>query len=468
MQVPILSGIYTDANAGVRTAYPVNLMPVPKMSGVSDEYLRPAEGIAEIAESASGVCRGGINWNGTCYRVMGEDLVTVSASGAITVLGSVGASSDPVSFAYSFDRLAIASGGSLYYWNGTTLTTVTDGDLGTVLDVIWIDGYFMTTDGEFLVVTELTDPTAVDALKYGSSEVDPDPVKAVLKIRNEAYAVNRHTIEAFDNVGGDFFPFQRIDGAQIQKGAIGTHACCEFMGAIAFLGGGRNEPPAIYLGINAGTQKISTPEIDELLTEYAETDLAQVIVESRVDAGSALLYVHLPDRTLVYDGMASPALEQHIWATLTSAHFGLGKYRARHFVWENDRWTAGDTNTGKIGRLSRAFSSHWGATVRWEFSTRIGFNNCKGVIMHQLELVATTGRTELGDDPLISTSYSFDGLTWSQDRTIRIGTSGQTQKRLVWLQQGHLRNWRIQRFRGDSTAHASFLRLEIEVEPLGA
>ncbi len=87
-----------------------------------------------------------------------------------------------------------------------------------------MDGYFLSTDGEFLIVTELNDPTQVNPLKYGSSEADPDPVNAVLKLRNEVYAINRNTIEVFDNAGGDLFPFQRIEGAQIQKGAIGTFA----------------------------------------------------------------------------------------------------------------------------------------------------------------------------------------------------------------------------------------------------
>jgi hypothetical protein len=67
--------------------------------------------------------------------------------------------------------------------------------------VVWVDGYFMTTDGEFLVITELNNPFAVDPLKYGSSEADPDPVKSLLKLRNEVYALNRHTIEVFDNTG---------------------------------------------------------------------------------------------------------------------------------------------------------------------------------------------------------------------------------------------------------------------------
>ena len=108
-----------------------------------------------------------------------------------------------------------------------------------VVDVRWIDGYFLITDGENLIVTELNDPTQINPIKYGSSEVDPDPIQAILKLRNEAWAINRNTIEVFDNVGGQYFPYQRIDGAHITKGTIGTHACCVFMDSVAFLGNGR-------------------------------------------------------------------------------------------------------------------------------------------------------------------------------------------------------------------------------------
>jgi len=214
MQIPILNGIFADNGPDLRTSYPVNLVPVPKQSGISAGFLRPGDGIVANG-TGPGIDRGGINWNGVCYRVMGTKLVTVSSNGAVTVLGDVGGPINTlVTMDYSFDRLAIASGGRLYYWNSALgLVQVTDPDLGVVLDVVWVDGYFMTTDGTNLIVTELSDPTQVNPLKYGSSEVDPDPVVALLKLRNEVYALNRNTIEVFDNVGGEFFPFQRIDGA---------------------------------------------------------------------------------------------------------------------------------------------------------------------------------------------------------------------------------------------------------------
>jgi hypothetical protein len=51
MQIPILNGIFTDdGQAEIRTSYPVNLIPVPKQSGISNGYLRPADGLVKNGE----------------------------------------------------------------------------------------------------------------------------------------------------------------------------------------------------------------------------------------------------------------------------------------------------------------------------------------------------------------------------------------------------------------------------------
>jgi len=467
MQIQIMNGIYADNTPELRTSYPVNMVPVPFVSGISNGFLRPGDGIVANG-TGPGIDRGGIEWRGVCYRVMGTKLVSVASNGFVTVLGDVGGPiTELVTFDYSFDLLAIASGGRLYYWNpiGSTLTQVTDPDLGIVLDVVWVDGYFMTTDGEFLIVTELSNPLSVNPLKYGSSEVDPDPVVALLKLRNEIYALNRHTIEVFDNVGGELFPFKRIDGAQIQKGAIGTQGCCVFIERIAFLGSGRNEAPGIYVGAAATVQKISTQEIDNVLLNYTEAQLALVKLEARNDKAHQHLYVHLPDRTLVYDASASEALGSPVWFILTSTVVGFSQYRARNIVWCYDTWLVGDPQTNAIGYLEQDTGHHWGQQVRWEFGTLIVYNESNGAIFNRLELVSLTGSVAIGSNPQISTSYSVDGKTYSQARSISVGTIG-SNKRLTWFQQGHMRNWRIQRFRGDSDAHISFIRLEAQIEPL--
>ena len=466
-QIPILNGIFTDNGPDFRTSYPVNLIPVPKANGISEGFLRPADGL--IANGTGpGVDRGGINWNGVCYRVMGSKLVTVGPTGTITILGDVGNDGNLVTLDYDFDQLGIASNNNLFFWNPTTstLSQNTDPDLGPVLDMVWVDGYWMTTDGEFLVVTDLGNPLAVNPLKYGSSEIDPDPVVALLKLRNEIYALNRYTIEVFDNVGGDLFPFQRIEGAQIEKGVVGTHACCVYLENIAFLGSGFNESPGIYIGANSQTQKISTQEIDMLLLEFTEAQLAEVKLEARNDRSHQHLYVHLPNKTVVYDASASQDLGQPVWFILTSSLVDFSQYRARNLVWCYDKWLVGDPANSNVGYMSQDISSHYGQKVRWEFATTILYNEGRGAIITNLELVGLTGSVAFGLDPTINTSYSTDGQTWSQQKFIKAGKQGQRAKRLVWFQQGWMRNWRIQRFQGNSDAHIAFARLEAQIEGL--
>ena len=464
MQIPILNGIYADAAPDFRTSYPKNLVPVPKQTGISAGYLRPADGVVE-AGNGPGVGRGGINWNGVLYRVMGTKFVSIAEDNTVTEIGDVGGT-NRVTFDYGFTYLAIASNNNLFLYDGTTLTQVTDPDLGVVLDVVWVDGYYMTTDGEFLVITDLADPFAVNPLKYGSSEADPDPINALLKLRNEVYALNRNTIEVFDNVGTTGFPFQRIAGAQIQKGSVGTHACCVFMDNIAFMGGGRNEAPSIFMGANGSTQKIATREIEQILATYTETQLATAFLEERIDKAHQFLITHLPNHTLVFDGAATQAMGQPVWFTLSSTLTGDSQWKAQSVIWVYDKWQVYNPTNTQFGYLDDSISSHWGVEIGWEFGTQIVYNESNGAIFHQLELVALTGHVAADTSPTIWAQHSTDGETWSVEKPVRAGTLGQRAKRLVWLQQGYMNNWRIQRFRGTSDAHISISRLEARLEPL--
>lgn len=466
MQIPVLNGIYTDGDSNFRTSYPRNLIPVPTETGISKGYLRPAEGIVEFG-TGSGIGRGGIEWKGVCYRVLGPNLVKVLNDGSTVDIGYVGGVGE-ITMDYSFDYLGICANKNLFLYDGSTLQQITDPDLGDVYDFIWIDGFFMFTDGEFVGVTDLNNPFQVNPLKYGSSEVDPDPIKAILKLRNEPQVLNRFTVEAFSNVGGSGFPYQRIDGAQITRGVIGTHACCIYMDNVAFLGGGRNESIAVWVGSNGNTAKISTHEIDTIINSYTDGVLESARVEARVDKGHQWLYIHLLNQTLVYDGPASQLVGEPVWFTLDSGLVNKSKYRAKNFVRCYDKWLVEDPTSTKLGYVVESISSHWNTEIGWLFGTMIVYNAGRGTVFHELELVCLTGRIALGDESTVWTSYSTDGETWSQEKPVSVGTRGQRNKRLVWFRQGFMRNWRIQKFRGTSSAHISIVRLEARIEQLEA
>lgn len=472
MQIPILNGIVGDTAGEYRTTYPINRIPVPKSTGISKGFLKPAEGIVYFG-TGPGQDRGGIVWNGVMYRAMGTKLVVVAYNGTVSILADIGSDGLNVTFDYSFDYLAIASAGKLFYWNGV-LTQVTDVDLGIVKDFIWVDGYFMTTDGLYLAVTDLNNPFSVNPFKYGTAEADPDPIVGMLKIRNEPYIVGRYTIEVFDNVGGDFFPFQRIPGAQIQRGALGTFAFCQMTvgqsQGVAFLGGGRNESFSVWFGLNGTSIKLATREIDIILEYLTESQLAAAVVESRITKSHNFLYVHLPVGTLVYDAAASEVVGEPVWFYLTSILSDNSLYKARNFIYCYDKWLSGDPTPGSsnIGYFVETLSSHYGQVVGWEFSTLIVYNGAKNAIFHELELIGLPGNVAFGVDPTIWTSYSTDGETFSVKRAINAGKQGERQKRLVWLQNGTLEGsvMRIQKFTGTSDAHLSIAALEARLEPL--
>lgn len=468
VQVPLINGIYADAvGADVRTSYPRNYIPVPKETGIAQGYLRPAYGIAQFADgSIHGTDRGGINWNGVCYRVMGTHLVTVSSSGAVSIsLGKV-IGSQPVTFFYSFSLLAIVAAGNVYYFDGTTFTQVTDVDLGSsIIHGLWIDGYFALTDGNSIIVNDLADPFSINPLKYGSSEADPDSIKGLAKIRNELHAVNRYTVEVFQNVGGNFFPFQRIPGALFTRGAIGTKAFTVVNNTLYFLGSGKDEPPAIWAGVNGTMQKVSSGEIDKVLRTYTETQLADVIMETIMDDANQLVYIHLPDRTYAFDVAASAGAQEPVWFILTSG-IGFNQYRVRNIIWCYNRWIFGDPQSGNLGTFDKTLTTHYGTTIDWEFGTIIVYAEGLGALMYDLELVGIFGSVAVGANPVVLTSMSTDGSTFGTEFPSRLGKQGERSIRVSWMNAGNIEQFRVQKFRGFSDSHASFTRLNVRLEAL--
>lgn len=462
MQIKILNGIYTDNNADFRASLPHNLMPVAYESGISNGYLRPCSGVTAFGSQVfSGIDRGGTNFLDSHYRVNGNKLYKIFDDGTYVDIGSVGGGNQKCSLVYSFTHLAIASAGNLYLWDESTFGQVTDTDLGIVKDVIFIDGYFMTTDGEYLVVTDLGDPYSITNTLYEGSIVDPDPIVAIEKIRNEVYAINRYTIEAFYNAGNPgeipIFPFKRIEGSRIMKGAVGTHAVCEFMGMLAFLGGDQKEAPSLYMGINSNANKIASREIDTILQNYTELELSETILETRIDRDYQHLWVHLPDIILVFDFGLTQKLGSPIWFTMDSG--------IKNIYWAYDRWLCGD-DAGHIGYLDDSVSTRFGEKLDWQFDTQLTYNESRSAIVHDLELVTLSGRTILGIDPTIFMSYSNDGITWSDERMAKAGLIGERDKRIAWRRNGMFKQFRINRFRGNSDTFASFVRLEAQLEGL--
>lgn len=458
--VPIIEGVYADNKGRFRTALPVNYSPVVQPQGISNGFLKPGDGLVEISQGL-GTCRGSTVWKNKLYAVMGVFLCLILPTGEAVNLGEIGGSGR-VTMTHSFSHLAIASSEKLWLYSGSILARVTDPDLNKVLDVTWVDGYFMTTDGSNLVVTQLNNPFAVSPLKYGSSEVDPDPIVGIVKIRNEIYAINRNTIEVFQNIGGALFPFVRVNGGQIMRGAISADLACMFEEAVAFVGGAANDPPSVYMGRNGSSQRIASREIDTILQGYTNAELKDAWLDTKTSRATSQLYLHMPDQTLVYDATASAGAGTPIWFILKS---NAGSWRVASQSWAYGQNWAFDTVTNAIGKTVENVSTHWGQQIDWEITTPIIFNATNGGAVDSLELTTIPDKRTFGVLPQITEQSSSDGVTFTAGKPITIAAGGKRTKRIAWFRCGPIDQYRIERFTGTSDAHLPIAALEAVIRP---
>lgn len=460
VQLSIVSGVTSNESAEFELAYPLNLEPIIVNSRISRGQLRTAAGAVQIG-TGPGVDRGGIEWNGICYRVMGTKLVTVSAAGQVTILGDVGGSG-PVSLDYSFDRLIIRSDRKLFYWNGSTLTQVVDQDLGPCIDAIWIDGYTMSTDGTSVVVTELGDPYEVKPTKYGSAEADPDPITGLIKLRGEAYVLNRNTIQVFGNQGGTGFPFAAIRGATITTGCVSASAKTLFGNSFAFVGSGRGDALGVFVAGQGTANKISTRSVDDALA--AEADPTAIVCERRVSRDELRLLVHLANETWVFLAKATEAGGEPIWYRCQS---GTGQtYRLRNAVEVNGKAIVGDCTSPALGILDSSVSAHFGEQAEWQFDAGFVYNDAKGAVIDRVELISLSGRGDESGGSAAFMSITREGRTFTQERSVSLGRLGERTKRIQWRPHFRMRNYCAFRFRGFSKALGGFAACEVEARPL--
>lgn len=464
MRVPIISGITSGPSGDFLNSYPINREPVLKDTGISDGYLRAPLGITQVA-TGPGADRGGINWNGICYRVMGTKLVSISSAWAVTVIGEVG-TGDICGLDYSFTNLIINSGNRLYYYNSTDgLRQVTDTDLGAVVDAIFVQGYTMTTDGENLIVSDLNDPMSFSPTKYGSSEEDPDAVTGLMHIHGEVLAFNRDTIQPFQNVGGNGFPFQTVPTAVIPYGCVGPRAKCKYLGTAAFVGGPRDGGIGVYLTGAGDADKISSAEVDDDLAALTEAEIAALWLEARVQSDEQRLLLHTPYRTWSFVAQVSRKASIKTWCQYVTSLTDTGAYGGRGLAYCYGKWIVAD-GMGRIGYLDPTTSQHYGSDVIWQFDTTLLYNNADRAIVTGIELVGTPGRGSADDSVFFS--YTKDGQYWSVERAVSSGKPGQTRKRIYWRPGVRFETYMGLRFRGAGESVASMARLECDIEPLEA
>lgn len=480
--LPIANGAYLSDSLPISAQECTNWYPnIVQAPALSQETLLGTPGMYEVATSGemAQVNRGGGPMAGIPYFINGDGLYRIDRTvvGLVetfstTKVGVLDLAGGRVSVADNGTQLCVLiPGGKGYVYvdgNPGTFTEITDADFranGDPQHVVFIDGYFVfTTDSKKFIVSALNDGLSYNALDFGSAEADPDNTVVPIVFRNQLFIAGSQTIEAFQNIGGADFPFQR-SGLFIQKGASAPFSAVNANDTFMFVGAGENESPAIWAMRGNSVEKVSTTAIDSILQRFTETEISEVFAWSYAQAGAYFVGFTLPTTTVVFDTISGRWHERKSQVVLPGGAPQSTRLRVNSIVQAYGRIFVGDNVDGRIGVLDLDTYDEYGAPIIRRVASQPFQNNMKPLLVPSIELTmeAGVGNTE-APDPKIRMDRSLDGKTFKNDRTRGIGKKGEYGRRTIWRRNGRASRFEIFRFTLSDAVKPVIIQLTANLE----
>ena len=335
--------------------------------------------------------------------------------------------------------------GFIFVEAGDTFTQITDGDFiahGNPQIVAYIDGYFVfTTDSKKFIISALNDGLSYNALDFGTAEADPDDIVAPIVFNNQLFIGGSETMEAYQNIGGAGFPFQRT-GLFLQKGVSAPFVISTASDTFLFIGAGENEKPSVWAFGGNSVTKVSTTAIDNEIHKLTQAELQNSFAWSYAEKGAFFVGFSSPQFSFVYDIITGR------WAERKSL-IGTRQERYRHnsFAQAYDRIIVTDSQDGRVGELDSDVYMEYGNRITRVVASQPFQNNMKPVFVPSIELTmeAGVGNTDV-EEPLVVMDISRDGKTWNDQRMRKIGRIGEYFRRTIWRRNGRMSRFFIVRF----------------------
>ena len=472
--LPITNGFYVSPSLPLSAQECLNwYVNVSEAPALSPENLYGTPGLLELVSSGTieEQNRGMHEMAGVAYAVNGDALYKIVetitlgvASYSLTSLGTISGTA-LVSMADNGTQLMVlVPGGDGYIYNHVTNTfaQITDGDFdanGNPQFVVFIDSYFVcTTDTKKFICSAPNDGLSYNALDFGTAESDPDVTVAPIVFKNQLFISGSQTIEAFQNVGGADFPFQRT-GLFLQKGVYAPYSLINAQDAVVWVGGGENEGPSIWALSGNDTAKISTTPIDNLLQNLTLTQLQAISAWAYSQNGAYFIGFTLPTTTLVFDLTAK---RWHERKSITEGE--LSRCRVTAICKAYNQILCGDSVDGRIGRIDPLVYTEYGSAIIRRVATQPFQNELRAIFVPSIELTVESGvgNTDVVD-PVITMDRSKDGKTWSDARSRAIGKVGEYSRRAIWRKNGRAARFEIFRFTLTDAVKPVILQLNAQI-----
>lgn len=470
MILPFTSGFYQSDSLPFSSQQCINwYVNRAQAPALAEECLFRTPGLNQLATSGTAANRGAWVMNGVPYFVNGTTLYKLESDlSTLTSIGTITGTAK-VSMADNGTQLLIlvpGSTGYIYTEATSTLSTISDSDFtanGNPQYVVFIDGYFvLTTDSKKFICSALNDGTSYDALDFGTAEANPDDIVAPVVFKNQLFIAGSETIEAYQNIGGSGFPFQR-SGLYLAKGVKSPLSFTVSNDTFMWVGGGKNESPAIWMFAGNTAEKVSTTAIDNLLQDLTVTQLNDISAWSYAEKGAYFVGFTLPSTTIVVDTITGKWHERKSRVT-AGDRVDTVKHRVQSVVNAYNKILAGDAFDGRIGEYSTSILDEYGTAIIRTVTTQPFQNQMEDFFIPSLEMTVENGvGNSDAEDPQITLEISKDGgRNYGPKRSRSIGKIGKYHQRAIWRRCGRVTQSAILRFTVSDPVDTALLQLNGE------
>lgn len=203
-----------------------------------------------------------------------------------------------------------ASAGAVVTVAAVVLGQITAPAFMPAATVVYFDDYFIfdARGTNMFFLSALGDGTQYNGLDFASAQADPDYVVAVVNYHEQLWIMGAKTVEVWYDSGSLNFPFQRFDGAFIQRGLASPQATVKEDNTVFWLG----EDGIFYRANGFTPVRISQFGMEHAWAQYPTiTDASCFVVTME---GHKFIFVNFlsGNATWCYD--ISSGLEEPLWA----------------------------------------------------------------------------------------------------------------------------------------------------------
>lgn len=400
-------------------------------AGRTQVIRRQRPGLTLVEADAAGTTPRGIEkLQGDYYLVVGSTFYKwVVSTSTLTTLGAINTASGPVTMATNnAGQIALCDGVDLWYYNGSSLTQVTESGFSPA-GIASLGGYGImqdsTTKGRFYT-TALNDFSTISALDFANAESRPDDVVRIFVDRGEAWMFGEETTEVF-RLSGTSFPLTKITGSEIERGCAAKHSVASDDNTIFWLG----DDGVVYRADGYSPARISTHAVEREISALTDMSTGEAFF-IQVD-GNKFYTLRFPGYLTLQYNVATQLwnkCETYLcddWQIVGSAG------RSSKYV----------LTTAGICELDTSVNLDVSTIMRRVCVSPPVYNLGNRFTVFSYFLDCEVGRTT-GDEPEVMLRVSRDGESWGNILTRGMGAIGEYKRRVMWRKLGTAREMQFE------------------------